>query len=163
MGKIGIISDTHENIRPIMRAVKILKSQKLDLVVHCGDIISPPVLERFAGLPMQFVYGNNDGERLGLKKKCEELGFKPIDDTVTFENSGKTFFVYHGTSSRMLSEAIDSQRYDIILTGHTHVVRDERLGKTRVINPGALFAAEQFYIAILDVVSGDLQSIEIED
>jgi hypothetical protein len=25
------------------------------MVIHCGDIISPPVLERFAGLPLRLV------------------------------------------------------------------------------------------------------------
>lgn len=135
----------------------------LELVVHCGDIISPPVLERFCGLPMQFVYGNNDGERAGLRKKCEDLGFKHIDDFVSFDHSGKSFFVYHGTSSRTLDETIASQKYDFILTGHTHVVRDETIGRSRVINPGALFAAERYTFAVLDVASGELEVTEITD
>jgi predicted phosphodiesterase len=92
------VSDTHEDVRMIVRAAAIFKERAPALVVHCGDIISPPVLERFAGLPMRFVYGNNDGERSGLQKKCAELGFPEIADSLTFEFAGKRFFVNHGTS-----------------------------------------------------------------
>ena len=57
---IGIISDTHEDVRMIRKAVRILKERAPAFVVHCGDIISPPVLEHFSGVPLRLVYGNND-------------------------------------------------------------------------------------------------------
>ena len=60
---IGIISDTHENEKSTQKAVAVLKDRNVELVVHCGDIISPPMLEHFKGLKMKFVYGNNDGEK----------------------------------------------------------------------------------------------------
>jgi hypothetical protein len=80
---VGILSDTHEDIRMIRKAVRLLLERAPALVIHCGDIISPPVLEQFKGLPMRLVFGNNDGERSGLKKKCQELGFDEIHDTLT--------------------------------------------------------------------------------
>ena len=161
MGRIGIISDTHENIRLIIRAVDILKSQNLDLVIHCGDIISPPVLERFVGLPIRFVFGNNDGERSGLKKKCLELGFGEIDDILEFTHSQKSFHVYHGTNPTRLDKAISSQVFDYVLHGHTHVIRNEVIGKTRVLNPGALFGVEEATVAVLDPGSGEFEIIGI--
>ena len=66
MALIGIVSDTHEDVPMIVRAVALFKERAPELVIHCGDIISPPVLERFAGLALRVVYGNNDGERSGL-------------------------------------------------------------------------------------------------
>lgn len=160
---IGIISDTHEDKRMILKAVKVLVARSPALVLHCGDIISPPVLELFKGLPMRFVYGNNDGERLGLKKKCEELGYIGIDDTACFEFAGKSFFVNHGTRSRVIDEAITTQQYDYVLHGHTHVRRDELCGKTKVINPGALFSADDYSIAFLQPESGEVEFVEIEE
>lgn len=162
MGKIGIISDTHENVRLIIKAVELFKARGLDLVVHCGDIISPPVLERFAGLPIRFVFGNNDGERSGLKKKCLELGFGEIDDTLEFTNSGKSFLVYHGTRASKIEEIVQSQQYDFVLHGHTHEVRDEIVGRTRILNPGALFAVDEPTVGILDVNTGEFEIIEIK-
>jgi len=158
---IGIVSDTHEDVRMIARAVEIFKARAPSLVIHCGDIISPPVLERFIGLPLRLVFGNNDGERSGLKKKCGELGFMEIQDTLSFEYASKTFFVNHGTSERVIEDAIQSQRYDYVLHGHTHVPRDESIGRTKVINPGALFSADRFTIAFLQPESGAVEFVEI--
>lgn len=137
-------------------------SRSPELVIHCGDIISPPVLTHFSPLPMRFVFGNNDGERAGLTAKCSELGFGEIDDTLELEMHGKKLFAYHGTSFRTLSSYIESQKYDYIFTGHTHEVRDEVVGKTRIVNPGALFAASRYTIAELDVPTGAIDFIEIE-
>ena len=160
---VGIVSDTHEDVRMIIKAVKLFKERSPSIVIHCGDIISPPVLERFAGLPLRLVFGNNDGERSGLKKKCEELGFLEIDDTLTFEHAGKKFFVNHGTSPRVINEAVAMQAYDYVLHGHTHVPRDEVVGGTRIINPGALFSADTYTIAFLEPETGKVEFIEIPD
>jgi putative phosphoesterase len=160
---IGIVSDTHEHVRPIIKAVSLFKARNPSMVIHCGDIISPPVLERFAGLSLRVVYGNNDGERSGLKKKCAELGFAEIVDTLTFESGGKKFFVNHGTNPRVIDDAIESQQYDYVLHGHTHEMRNEVIGRTRVINPGALFAADEYTIAFLTVETGEVEFVEIPE
>lgn len=158
---VGIISDTHENEPVMKKAVKIFKEKKPDFVVHCGDIVSPPVLENFRGLKMKFVFGNNDGEKEGLNRKAKEFGFEEISDEKEFEYQGKKFYVYHGTKRDILLTAIESQEYDYVLTGHTHIKRNEVIGKTRVINPGALFRAPRYTIAFLDVPTGDVEFVEV--
>ena len=159
---IGIISDTHENEKAIKKAVSVFKSRNIDFGVHCGDIISPPMLEYFKGLKMKFVYGNNDGERTGLDNYAKELGFEGVADEKEFDYKGKKFYVYHGTKRARLDEAIKSNKYDYILTGHTHIKRDEKIGKTRVINPGALFRINHYTIAFLDVEEDKLEFVEIK-
>ena len=158
---IGIISDTHENENAIRNAVKIFKSRNVDFVVHCGDIISPPMLEHFKGLRMKFVYGNNDGERSGLNERAKSFGWEEVADEKEFEYKGKKFYVYHGTKREILDNAIKSNKYDYVLTGHTHIKRDERAGKTRVINPGALFRIYPRTIALLDVGKDKLEFVKI--
>lgn len=160
---IGIVSDTHEHVKTIIKAVALFKGRNPSIVIHCGDIISPPVLERFAGLPLRLVYGNNDGERSGLKKKCAELGFDEIVDTLTFECSGKKFFVNHGTNPRVIVDAVESQQYDYVLHGHTHEMRNEIVGRTKIINPGALFSADSYTIAFLNVDTGEVEFVQIPD
>jgi putative phosphoesterase len=160
---IGIISDTHEDARMIRKAVRIFKERAPSFIVHCGDIISPPVLENFAGLPLRLVYGNNDGERSGLKKKCAELGFFGIEDTLEFSHAGRSFFVNHGTFPSIVDRAISSGRYDYVLHGHTHEKRNELIGKTRVINPGALYSADIYSIAFLEPETGAVEFVEIPE
>lgn len=158
---IGLISDTHENEDATKRAVAIIKERKPEFVIHLGDIISPPMLELFKGLKMRFVFGNNDGEVQGLRDMCESLGFEQPYEELTFEHKDKRFFCYHGTDPRILDNNIQYGRFDYVLCGHTHVQRDERIGKTRVINPGALFRAKQYSIAFLDVEKDELEFVEI--
>ena len=159
---IGIISDTHENEEAIKKAVEIFKKNKVDFVVHCGDIISPPILEHLQGLKMKFVFGNNDGERIGLISKCKKLGFDEIRDELEFDFKGKTFYVYHGTKSEILDKAIKSNKYHYILTGHTHIKKDEKIGKTRIINPGALFRISPYTVAFLDPEKDKLEFVQIK-
>ncbi|MBI2654182.1 metallophosphoesterase [Candidatus Woesearchaeota archaeon] len=159
---IGIISDTHENEEAIKRAVKVFKDRKVEFVVHCGDIISPPMLEHFKELKMKIVYGNNDGERVGLNNKASEYGWEEVTDEKEFEYKGKKFYVYHGTKREKLYAAIKSNKYDYILTGHTHIKRNDKIGKTRVINPGALFRIYPYTIALLDVDKDEVEFVEVK-
>ena len=159
---LGIISDTHENEDAIKKAADIFKQKNPDFVVHCGDIISPPMLEHFQGFKMKFVFGNNDGERDGLNAKAKEFGFEEVTDEKEFAFKGKKFYVYHGTNRNRLDAAIKSNKYDYVLTGHTHIKRDEKFGKTRVINPGALFRIHPYTIALLDIGKDKLEFVEIK-
>ena len=159
---IGIISDTHENEPAIKKAVEIFKKHKLDFVVHCGDIISPPMLEHFKDLKMKFVLGNNDGEVAGLNVMSKNFGFEPIQEDMSFEYKGKKFYVYHGTNQTWLDAKISEGIYDYVLTGHTHAKRDDKIGKTRVINPGALFRCKPYTVALLNVEKDKLEFIEVK-
>lgn len=161
MTKLCIISDTHENIPIIRRAVAIIKEIKPDLVVHCGDIISPPTLAEFAGLPMRFIFGNNDGEIEGLRSKSNELGFGEINNELELTIDDKRLYFYHGTKEYMIDEMAGSQLYDYVFHGHTHTSRDERIGRTRVINPGALYMALRYTFATLDIKEDKLEFQEI--
>ena len=159
---IGIISDTHENEEAMKKAAAIFKQRNVDFAVHCGDIVSPPVLDNFKGLKMKLVFGNNDGEKDGLINKCRELGFEEIKDELEFECEGKKFYAYHGTNAKKLDAAIKSNKYDFVLTGHTHIKRNEKIGKTAVINPGALFRAYPKTIALLDAEEDKLRFVEVK-
>jgi len=159
---ICILSDTHENLTAIDAALKVIREVGPDQVLHCGDIISPPTLKRFAGLPLRAVFGNNDGERPGLLRTARECGFGEMAEALDLEIGGKSFHIYHGTDPARLEGAILSQHYDYVCTGHTHAVRDERCGRTRVINPGALFMVRPWTMALLDLAADTFEIVEIE-
>jgi putative phosphoesterase len=159
---ICLVSDTHENLPAIRVAVPMMVALKPTLVIHCGDIISPPTVEEFRGLPMRFVFGNNDGERDGLRRKCEELGFGDIADELEISLGGKHLYVTHGTRPSALDAKIDSQAYDYIFHGHTHRRRNEKIGNTRVINPGALFQASAYSFASLELAADEVRFYDVK-
>jgi uncharacterized protein len=45
--KIGIISDTHDDIENVQEAINIFNKNEVNLVIHTGDYISPGVIQEF--------------------------------------------------------------------------------------------------------------------
>ncbi len=135
--RVGVLADTHDNLEAVEEAVRILNSRAVDLVIHAGDVISPFSAKRFHALesPMKVAYGNNDGERRGLRSMFSEMG-SGIDDFLDFEFGGTRFAVYHGTIGGVLSGLLDGGRHDVVVTGHSHEPLVEPRGKTLLINPG---------------------------
>ena len=66
--RIGVVSDTHNNLRNVARIVELFNEAHVDLVVHTGDITQAKTLDVLAGLssPLVGVFGNNDQERESL-------------------------------------------------------------------------------------------------
>jgi putative phosphoesterase len=64
--KIGLISDTHDNIENIRKAIREFNEKNVDLVLHAGDFSSPIAVESFAGVKLVGVLGNNDKDIPGL-------------------------------------------------------------------------------------------------
>ena len=42
--KIGIISDSHDDVNNVNRAIGIFEQNNVKIVIHAGDIISPPIV-----------------------------------------------------------------------------------------------------------------------
>ena len=67
--KIGIVSDTHNNLRNVQRIVELFNASGVERVIHTGDITQAKTLDVFAHLnaPLYGVFGNND------EGECESL------------------------------------------------------------------------------------------
>jgi putative phosphoesterase len=137
--KIGIISDTHDNLNAIDRSIEILNRYKVDLVIHAGDVISPFAARRFKELnsPLKIVFSNNDGERTGLKKAFKEQGVE-IDDFLELDIGGKRFAIYHGTIEGVQKSLVENEKYDVVIGGHTHRHEVKSHEGTIFINPGEM-------------------------
>lgn len=61
--KIGLISDTHDNIQNIQNAISLFNDKHVSFVIHAGDIVSPEAVEASTGMKLIGVLGNNDLER----------------------------------------------------------------------------------------------------
>ncbi|MEM3832618.1 MAG: metallophosphoesterase [Thermoprotei archaeon] len=136
--KISVISDTHDNLFAIKRFLKQIENEKITYIFHAGDIVAPFTLKLFNGFKLIGVYGNNDGERNLLREAAKSLGFKLEKDFESIELNGRKIALMHGTEKQLVEALVKSQMYDVVISGHTHIVEQNVVGKTLAINPGEL-------------------------
>lgn len=159
---IGIISDTHDNVENIKKAIKLFLEQKVDFVVHCGDVVAPATIKHFKGIKLKLVKGNCDGDIENIKLKIEEIDGEYLGEVgiIDIDNKSK-LLAYHGNDRKRLDSFIKNCRYQYILTGHTHVSMDEIIGSTRVLNPGAHYYGGQETVMILDTKTNKVNMVKL--
>ncbi|MEM2910827.1 MAG: metallophosphoesterase [Nitrososphaerota archaeon] len=133
---IGIVSDTHDNLDRIRRAVQVFKERNVELVIHCGDWIAPFSVREFKGLKVMSVLGNNDGDLLLLEKTLKEIGSSLEGRFASIGLDGKKIAVIHGEYPELVDALVRSGMYDVVIHGHTHKRRCERFNGTLILNPG---------------------------
>ncbi len=158
--KIGILSDTHDQVERTSEAVSALIRAGAELLIHCGDITNAAVVVECSGLPTTYVFGNNDYDHAGLNRAILASGGTCLGKGGTIEVEGRTIAVTHGDSGREISRRADGNP-DYFLSGHTHCAEDERRGTTRWINPGALHRANPWTVAVLDLPTDHLEFLTI--
>jgi uncharacterized protein len=161
--RIGIVSDTHNRYRTVERALELLRQREIGTVLHCGDIEDPFTVDLFRGLTAHFVFGNNDHAQTSLRQAMRSAGVTLHEPYGTLELAGRQLAFVHGDDQRLLHDLERATVFDYVFHGHTHQVRDERVGRTRVINPGALHRARPKTFAVLDLVSGELETVVVAE
>jgi putative phosphoesterase len=129
--RIGVLSDTHDRLSSMDAALKLFEQRRVEAVIHPGDLVAPFAAKQlltWSG-PLYVIYGNNDGERQGLKAILPMIQDGPL----WVEAGDKRVLVHHfieWCQPEHIEEA------DIVITGHTHeVVNEQRDGKL-FLNPG---------------------------
>ena len=160
--RIGILSDTHDEVARTTRAVRRLIAEGAELLIHCGDLTTPEIVEEFAAIPTYFVFGNNDYAEGELRRAMNDVGGVCLGRAGEFTLVGKRLAVTHGDSVTQFRRQMMGAP-DYLFTGHTHVALDERTGGTRHINPGALSRARTHTVALLDLHADRLRMLTIHD
>lgn len=147
--QIGLISDIHDHLEEIDRALTIFTQHNIDMIVNAGDWISLYTFEYFANqclrnnlkVPIKSVLGNNEVEHHRFIELSKNLPL-PIEITahisLDFVVDEIKIAVSHGHDLVTLRSLISCQSYQLVVTGHTHTVRNELIDKTLVVNPGTL-------------------------
>jgi len=161
--RIGIVSDTHGRIRTVSAALRLLAERKVELVLHCGDIDDSDTVALFAQVETHFVFGNCDYDRHGLSRAMKEIGAVLHEPFGNLELQGRKIAWVHGDNATLLRDLENSECFDYLFYGHTHQAREHRAGPTRVINPGALQRARVKSCAVLDLATGNLETVVVED
>lgn len=159
--RLGIISDTHGRATRARRAIDMLFARGATRIIHLGDVGDEAVLDLLAGIEALVVFGNCDDER-GLERYARILGIPVAHPGAVIEVKARRIGLTHGHLDRELRRLLDLEP-EFLLHGHTHEIRDERIGRTRVLNPGALHRASRMTAMILEPESGHVEWIEVAD
>lgn len=168
--KIGVLSDTHDNVRSIAKAMEIFRLKNATMIIHCGDWVAPFAVEAIGTLayqrriPVYGVLGNNLGDQEKIFERNSLLA-APVHLTkqefLELPIQSKKLVVHHGHNQALLSHLSGVGSYDFVLTGHTHLPAIKKHGATLVVNPGATCfvqngqIVEEATVAILDTTMAE--------
>ncbi|MCC6751040.1 MAG: metallophosphoesterase [Deltaproteobacteria bacterium] len=129
--RIGVLADTHDRLPLIDRALALFRERGVEVVIHAGDLVAPFAAKRLAAWtgPLHVVYGNNDGERKGLKEVLPQIQTGPL----FVELGGRRILVHHFLD---WCKPADLARADVVISGHTHAVAVEEREGRLLLNPG---------------------------
>lgn len=158
---IGIISDSHDNISLIRKAISFLNEKNVNMVIHAGDYVAPFAVRLFRDFicPWIGVFGNNDGERKGLTVVSESRIQEPPYE---LNLGGKSVYITHDIN--LASEDGMILGRDIVIFGHSHQPSINNVGNQLYINPGELcgYVTGKSTLAILDTEKMHAEIIELK-
>ena len=160
---IGIISDTHDNVPNIKKAVEIFKNKNVEFVIHAGDIIAPVSVNYFEGLNMKFIFGNCDGDRLKIEEKVRDINGQHYGNIMELKHKGKKIGVFHGHDI-IINDKMLNKGYDYYIHGHTHTPEDKKHKNTRVLCPGGHYLGnpkEDNKVILLDIEKDKVEFVDV--
>jgi len=161
--KIAVISDSHDNLPNLRKAVSFIENEGIEIILHCGDVCTSSTLKdalgNFKG-KVYVVFGNVDGDHF----KITEFTLKELSHIKILGESGelkiggkKIAFCHLPEFARGLAS---TQKYDLVFYGHTHKPWEEKVYNTRLINPGNL--AGLFYKATFAIYDTETDEVELK-
>jgi uncharacterized protein len=122
LATLGLISDTHDLLRP--EALQALAG--VDRILHAGDICSPGILDALAAIaPVTAVRGNND--RGAWAEMLAERETLRVDDV--------SILIVHDLAT--LRRHPPKQAADVVVCGHSHRPMIETRDGVLYVNPGS--------------------------
>lgn len=151
--KLGVMSDSHDHLPMIRKAIQLFTKEDVEGILHAGDFIAPFAVKeimKYRG-KIAAVFGNNDGEKKGIIK----LGLDVADGPRRLEMGNRVVLLCHA-----LPEKRDEA--DVVIFGHTHEVVLQKTGPI-LLNPGECggWLSGKSTVALLDLRSLDVEIREL--
>ena len=141
---VAVMSDSHDNIWNMRKAVEIVKRRQVGLLIHCGDFIAPFMLKELdeAGIPVHGVFGNNDGDQFTLTRMAagmlNNITLHGLSGQVEVEGFNIGFTHY----AEMGSGLVSTGSCGLVCFGHSHEHEVKRAGSVTLLNPGEIMGKE---------------------
>lgn len=162
--RIAILSDTHDHIPNLRAAVVYCNSYGVVMMIHCGDLISPFMLDELAafGGAVHLIYGNNPGDQHLISQWCGTK-FPTITHHgvlgVVEAGGVRVAFVHYPEIARGLAH---QGAFEMVCCGHNHRYKVEKIGKTLLVNPGEMLGKDgQPCFCVIDCPSLHTERVDI--
>jgi putative phosphoesterase len=158
---IGIMSDTHDNLALVRKAIELFNQKKVEYMIHAGDYTSPFTLKLFKDLRCKYVgiFGNNDGDKLLLQERAEgNIQNQPY----VFTLNNRKIVVMH---EHQVADALaDSGHFDLVVYGHTHKPDVRKMKNTLLVNPGEVssYLYGKSTVALVDLDKMEAEIVELQ-
>lgn len=157
MLKIGLIADTHGFFDPKLKK----HFEEVDEIWHAGDIGEMVVLEKLQSMkPVEVVHGNIETPQIQ----------RSLPEVIVASKEGLKLMMIHiagrpGRYAKGIDSLLKKHQPDLLICGHSHILRVERDPRYNMIylNPGA--AGQQGFhkkrtILLFTIDSGKLKDMK---
>lgn len=160
--KVAVFSDVHDNMTRWQEAAGIIKDERIEVGICCGDVTSFEALTEIAKTfkTLYLALGNAD-YKLSYDIKRVPKNVKAFEKIGAFELAGRKIAVVH--NDRQAESVAESQIYDIIFYGHTHTPWEKKSGRSVMLCPGEVaghYGQASFCIYNLTNLSGSLKLLK---
>lgn len=140
MTKVAIISDSHDNIWNLDRALEQIRASGAELLLHCGDMIAPFIVNKLAaGFPgeIHIVFGNNDADGRLLQTLAANHDRVHLHGVYIELAAGtrKIAMIHYPEPALRIAQ---SGQLDLVCYGHNHTKHAEEIGDCWLVNPGEI-------------------------
>lgn len=140
--KVAILSDIHDHIWQLQAVLKSSEVQACEALICCGDLCAPFVVAMLGNLfpgPIHIVFGNNDADTfrmtsIALTKFPQRLFLH--GEYAALSLGEASFAVNH--FDNIAKDLAESGKHDWVLFGHNHRASLHVIGRTKLVNPGAI-------------------------
>jgi putative phosphoesterase len=161
---IGLLSDSHDNLPKIKRAVSVINDLSVEIILHAGDYCAPFAAGAYDQLKahMVGVFGNNDAEREIIRQKFAAIGHEIRGRFGEIKVDDVKIALTHGDDPELLASLTDSGSYRVIVHGHNHQAKVTEHASTLLVNPGEIcgYLTGRYTVGVLDT---DRMSAKIVD
>ena len=157
--RIGVVSDTHNNLKNVARIVELFNTARVERVIHTGDITQAKTVRMFAGSDSAAM-GRVRQQRPGTRdtRSGDRRMRIPLRGPAARSCTG-TSDASSSCTTRGISNTHSTPDHHVALHGHTHHHRLERSGARLIFNPGECAGHMEGYNAVGIV---DLESLDAE-
>jgi putative phosphoesterase len=162
---IAIMSDSHDNIWNLRKALEVVRQEDVEIIIHCGDFVAPFMLKELdsAGIPVHGVLGNNDGDQYLLTRlSLTDLSNITLHGLVgNVEVNGFNIgFTHQEIVGRGLAF---TGEYKLVCIGHSHEFEKKEIGQTILLNPGEIMGKDgKPGFCLVDSDTWDIRRIELK-